>query len=548
MSGPLPFSLAGLDVRQLLDNSEALAFLHREELQNFISRGKQEIEAFEAEILPLRMQLLAADARLESLKSNLGVAMHILAPINLLPDELLHRIFRYICRGFWISSSSSRTPAHSLLQVCRRWHSIVMTSPTLWDSIHIDPALLPGANRIAPAERFQAFIKRFVKKSGSSLISVHFFLEQNQRSQEDVYLALEELIPTSNRWFHLEIIEELNPSGIDLNSDRFQPIHHNLTSLETLTIGYFPTASTILEDAPRLHSLRIVNPVAEPMYIVNLHPAMVRIPWHQLVHLTCEGMLARNILSFARASPNLEVLCIEDCMQPALPIGQSQVSMPRLRSLSVTRMWSPMDVVSREPMDITDDLLLFFETFIAVKLETLILCLSDHDFRMRNILIDVASFTNFVTAASSSLTVLSLSMIPILPEDLIETLKVLTRLETLSISFVKENRSTETLYYASYHGNLSTAFLDAFHSNDKPILIPCLQYLKLGFISLEEGLRDEALAAMIQWRYRNSRSLRFVDISLCNHMYSLGALEVFRSLKRDGLGISLEGIKGLVDL
>ncbi|KAJ7653037.1 hypothetical protein B0H17DRAFT_865281, partial [Mycena rosella] len=123
-----------------------------------------EIARYDTEISRVKAQLGRLEADHAALHTHYVTCRGLLSPIRRLPSEILVDIFA-LCAGSFapecdiggdgqetpVAIEMSRIAQMPLLTasaVCSRWHTIVMGTPTLWDTVELNSVLwtAPDAN------------------------------------------------------------------------------------------------------------------------------------------------------------------------------------------------------------------------------------------------------------------------------------------------------------------------------------------------------------------------------------------------------------------
>jgi len=219
----------------------------------------------------------------------------LLAPIRLLPPDLLIEVFRLCeisttlkleCRRAWWGPPESmsvvfESPGTALLPVCSLWSVLVSSTPSLWTrlSIEIDnhsaTSLLSGS--LISLQRLLAYV---IERSGEVPLDVRIVLRQYWLLASTI---LKPVLAQVQRWKYFDMI--LPPSY--LGDVGLSSLQGSLTNLETLTLevddsttrhilNYAGEQSNWFSDAPRL---RMFKQVAAPL-------GLFEVPWRQLQSLS----------------------------------------------------------------------------------------------------------------------------------------------------------------------------------------------------------------------------------------------------------------------
>lgn len=210
-------------------------------------------------------------------------------PIRRLPVEIIAEIFGlstavseldYIGHRTYPAIALDRLAHLSLLkvsQVCARWHSIAMGTPSLWTKIHLDTALwrLP-----ITTSKAMGFLQSALARSGRCPLTV---LVTNAADWPSHGPALKLLARHSTRWRAATFRCRLS----DLR--HLSSIKGNLPILETLVIVPSNTGSetvTLFKVAPRLRDLAIAG---------ALRPHVSTPPLAQVSKVRCLDLASTDI-------------------------------------------------------------------------------------------------------------------------------------------------------------------------------------------------------------------------------------------------------------
>ncbi|KAJ7581408.1 hypothetical protein C8J56DRAFT_833435 [Mycena floridula] len=119
-----------LQIPEFLASSSPLTVAERANINQLLDTSNNEISRLSAAIDKLVLEK-------ERLQANVASYKAILAPIRLLPEDMLREIF-VSCLPSEEAASTAITDAPLLLgRVCRSWREIALSTPELWTSIHI---------------------------------------------------------------------------------------------------------------------------------------------------------------------------------------------------------------------------------------------------------------------------------------------------------------------------------------------------------------------------------------------------------------------------
>ncbi len=145
------------------------------------------------EVTHLKTLLSTLQRELDNAQRDLDHHKSILAPIRLLPDDLLLRIFKFASHG---TDDQLSHPSHSrwaLLRVCHSWRVIALNNPTLWSVLafnFIDWDICSPHNR--------TLFSRALDLSKNSSLSIQLNLDFLETDDDDFLWDC--IAPTSFRW------------------------------------------------------------------------------------------------------------------------------------------------------------------------------------------------------------------------------------------------------------------------------------------------------------------------------------------------------------
>ncbi|KAJ3527443.1 hypothetical protein NMY22_g9788 [Coprinellus aureogranulatus] len=106
-------------------------------LDSLLKAQNSELSTLDSEIQQLQQALDTCRARQRKLGDAVQAHKSLLSPIRRLPEELLQQIF-LLCRTAHRMPLLSQDEAPLLLtRICRDWRNLALSTPALWDSIHI---------------------------------------------------------------------------------------------------------------------------------------------------------------------------------------------------------------------------------------------------------------------------------------------------------------------------------------------------------------------------------------------------------------------------
>ncbi|KAJ7496512.1 hypothetical protein FB451DRAFT_1207955 [Mycena latifolia] len=214
-----------------------------------------------------------------------------LSPIIQLPSELLAQIFDLHWLSFTpafediagLTCASSQTeicrlahaPLLSLSQVCSRWHTIALGTPSLWREIQLDNVLW-DTSESSHIDKVLELLESALARGRNSSLTVMMICDVDK---PPFYPALQLLTAHSERW---QIASLKCPMTV---IDAFSGVKGRLPRLENLELEIWDDESReldILEVVPRLERLAFGGPLV----------AISKLPIGQLNSFSCLDMLS----------------------------------------------------------------------------------------------------------------------------------------------------------------------------------------------------------------------------------------------------------------
>ncbi|KAJ7641041.1 hypothetical protein FB45DRAFT_785086, partial [Roridomyces roridus] len=227
-------------------------------LLNEVERRDTGILDCEKEIAVLQQRVQAAASDRASLAAYLGQCRGLLTPIRRMPPEVLARIF---------ARSEAILPIRrtnlpiiflfALSQVFSRWHTVVMGTPSLWDTIVVMEEDMEGSKDYKLMDRNLRLLS-FALDRGAKC-SLHLELATSYPR------ALKLFAKHSDRWKTVDLLFSESDEILHLSAAR-----GHLPSLETLVLfcAGATTRVNIFEVAPKLQRLliagRLLKKIAPP--------------------------------------------------------------------------------------------------------------------------------------------------------------------------------------------------------------------------------------------------------------------------------------------
>ncbi|KAJ7581434.1 hypothetical protein C8J56DRAFT_895852 [Mycena floridula] len=139
----------------------------------------------------------------ERLQSNVASYRAILAPIRLLPEDMLREIF-VSCLPSNKAASTAITDAPLLLgRICRSWREIALSTPALWASIHVRFPFKTGTNSLR-AQRLCDEAHAWIARSGTCPLTIR--VTMTWRNEDHISgNFVDSLSILSKRWRSIEV-------------------------------------------------------------------------------------------------------------------------------------------------------------------------------------------------------------------------------------------------------------------------------------------------------------------------------------------------------
>ena len=236
-------------------------------IRETLSYAKPDLHQLDDDIK--RMQTVLGELQRKRRELHKFILEHdaFLAPVRLLPLEILTEIF-VLCMPKWENAafSSQRVPL-IVGQVCAGWRHAALSTQTLWSSITVAPVGCPSTS----------LVRAWISRAISSPLKIRFDADYHPKSAaRRMWPTIAELVQYCDRWKDIEIAL---PASMVY---RFYPVTHRLPWLESLrfdrrsTREPWPRELNIFEYAPRLRRLYIS---------LGISHKTLKLPWAQLTEL-----------------------------------------------------------------------------------------------------------------------------------------------------------------------------------------------------------------------------------------------------------------------
>ncbi|KAJ6538516.1 hypothetical protein DFH09DRAFT_1177106 [Mycena vulgaris] len=233
-------------------------------------------------------------------------------PVLTLPNEVTSQVFVH-CLPSNLSgrrefSNFNPCPTQApllLLQICRAWRSIAISTPHLWDSLHLDFDRLPMLFRPS-SDSMMKFIDAYLSRAGCRLLSLAIYGSELGR-EELVSSVICAALPC--------YAPRLRGLALHLEIDDFERI---------VDIGPFPFLEKLAVGLPFGDELHINNPNLNIKGLIADSPRLTQLtlsedispstclefPWRQLTRFTCEYLNGDEVLNLlCQAKSLVECAC-----------------------------------------------------------------------------------------------------------------------------------------------------------------------------------------------------------------------------------------------
>ncbi|TFK40413.1 hypothetical protein BDQ12DRAFT_664867 [Crucibulum laeve] len=243
-------------------------------------------------LLQKSLSLSDDSAEHETLKQEISRLERILAPVRLLPNELIGEILLHVVESIDITNRATTT--QPVFLVCRQWWNVARHLAELWSTINIKLQIDPTINKFREVPRHPLLLST-LDRSGNSPLSLR--IDGDAFLYFDIYDLAFDLTPISShssRW--RDISTPLCPAIYDTGA--LSLAKKNLPMLENVHIHGVPDFQFrrhmknrfhIFEEAPKLSRL-CLEKLYFPFQLDNL-----KLPWSQITHFTsCKNAFFSN--------------------------------------------------------------------------------------------------------------------------------------------------------------------------------------------------------------------------------------------------------------
>ncbi|KAK7043203.1 hypothetical protein VNI00_008557 [Paramarasmius palmivorus] len=306
------------------------------EVHQLISTRKERLQAIEDEIAQLR-------AEQDEIRRFIDDHLALISPIRQVHADILRGIFNKCIPESGFPACSARDAPLLLTEVCRLWREVAISTPTLWNRIHIG---LPTLGHLPTTDKFCSYmhlwrdgIQTWLQRSGTVPLvlsisgAVDWDMEEEtaRRFHGDV---ARQLLPYASRWKSLSlsvpdrIWTALTESTVELTSLEELKSRHPHSDED-----YDNSLKAVLQRAPSLHKLKLEQLYPDLPVRWNCMTEIVLRPssWPRDRLITAEAI---QLLSSSCSSLRHFTVCIYVATQDPLDTF-SPVILPNLQTLNI---------------------------------------------------------------------------------------------------------------------------------------------------------------------------------------------------------------------
>ncbi|KAG5634583.1 hypothetical protein H0H81_001478 [Sphagnurus paluster] len=282
------------NLNTLVKSNHHLSFAQEQSISSLLAGCSADLARTEAEMLHVQLDINRLMEQMETL-SELKKKIHddmaryryLLAPIRLLPPEILIEIFKYAAgretRGVY--PRLNQAPI-SVSQACSTWRKVSFQCPTLWSNLSLSIGI--SSKNCYKSKAMAGILGWWYTRAEGHPLSFFFsdFLNSMRSLTNEIAKAI---IPFSHRLSHLELHT--------VHSDDLVPFLSRrdiaMPFLETLTIS----THSYSRYSPAVHVFRLAPALRDVTLGLAIHPDILarpsffEFPWAQLTRLTISDPL-----------------------------------------------------------------------------------------------------------------------------------------------------------------------------------------------------------------------------------------------------------------
>ncbi|KAJ7633165.1 hypothetical protein FB45DRAFT_914515 [Roridomyces roridus] len=237
-------------------------------------------------------------------------------PVLTLPAEITSEIFMQFLPSYPERPSLIGPQSPSLLlQICRKWRDVALTTPALWSTMKLT---LDSIYHVRQRHLLHVWLKR----SGNRSLSMGLACSFGMADDDEILIEfVDSLACYATRWQEMEIV---------LPCESFRRITGSMPRLRSVNIGSFwwehPPETPILlfTEAPALKNV---------VLSATFNPLTITLPWLQITTLVAEALSLDEAVEILRQTTTLEhcTLTVDD----GHPSAASLIPPLPLRSLTL---------------------------------------------------------------------------------------------------------------------------------------------------------------------------------------------------------------------
>lgn len=377
----------------------------RVEFIELISQGEKDLEGYEETIARLQEMIVTLKNEQRSLNRQLGLAKHLMAPIQKLPAEVLRQIF--IAHGSinTIRPDKSATcdiPGFKVASICSHWRSIAIETTALWNNITVQIRKDTKYDSCLP------LTERLLELSQDSLLNIYISVRLTTKTVTSTIPMFALLCAHANRWQCLEGSYDA-PRPI---ADALASMRGRLDNLHTFRLlGAFEECSRWMEGATKLHTLSVFH----------LDDRSTTIPWSQIVDLRAKEACVPRLAGSLQKLTNLSSLSVDYLRRPEAD-DEKVISHSNLKALEIFLAINEDE----------EEMQSLFESLTLPQLRSLCIEVENQYLTSQNSLTWMSTeLPSLISRSSALITYLSLKNVWMGTSDLISLLRIMPVLTSL---------------------------------------------------------------------------------------------------------------------
>ncbi|KAJ7757589.1 hypothetical protein B0H16DRAFT_1885602 [Mycena metata] len=310
----------------------------------------------DASIVELRLPLKALDVQASVQRSLDGIVY----PVLTLPPEIMSNIFLHCLHlpNLDDQRRTGPTPIHApllLLQVCRAWREIALSTPHLWVFLHVD---LDRLTERLPYPEIETIVADWFGRAGSCPLTLSLCCELRRTFANGIRGILHPLAQRLQSlylgvsWHQFKDLADIGPF----------PILETLALSATTSQGQSRVPLKLFSTAPRLHQIFFTRFATPSMFVLPC----------EVFQISCDDLIAQECLDLLKALPFLQIstACVYDDNFDPEYITHHHLKTLRLHSGGSTRFLRSLRLPALQNLHLTSDITYhngndYFSTFLA---------------------------------------------------------------------------------------------------------------------------------------------------------------------------------------